>query len=113
VLERRRDVLRVVRATGATVVRITIWRRTSPLAVELVVATANGPAFYLRHRAERLVNVLRARPQYLRIVGPHGGLLMEWGGAANEGFVGAPRSLQACSPVFAWGEWGLVPCPVK
>jgi hypothetical protein len=110
---RRRSVLAAVSATGATLVRIRIWRRTSPAAVELVVATNLRPAVYLRHRAVRLVNALRSRPIYVKVVDRRGSSFFEWGGAANEGFVGVPPALQSCSPVSAWGEWGRLPCPVK
>lgn len=88
VLALRRHLLRAIHRTGATLVRLRIWRRTSPPASELVIATNLRPAVYLRHRASRLVNADHARPFYLRIVNRHGGLILEWGGAANEGFVG-------------------------
>jgi hypothetical protein len=101
-----------VHDSGATVVRLTIWPGTSPAAVELVVATNVRPAVYLRHRAKRFLGLLK-RPDYFKVVDARGSMIVDWGGAANEGFVGAPPTLQACAPVYAWGLWAKTPCPVK
>ena len=109
----REHVLAVVSTTGATVVRMRIRRRTSPPAVELVIATDVRPAVFLRHRAIRFVRALQ-RPSYLRVVDTRGTSFFEWGGADGfGGFVGVPPRLQSCSPVSAWGLWGETPCPAK
>jgi hypothetical protein len=108
----RHRVLSVATATDATLVRIRIWRRTSPLAVELVVATNVDPAVYLRHRAELLVRVLAGRADYVKVVDGHGASFFDTGGVANEGFVGTPPALEGCSPVKNWGPTPP-PCPVK
>jgi hypothetical protein len=108
----RRQVAQMLRATGVTLVRGTIWPRTSPPAVELVVATRTAPAIFVHRRFMGLLTRL-TRPDYLRVVDAHGSEAFEWGGAANEGFVGSSPALEGCT-VGMHSEAQLQPpaCPV-
>ena len=111
-LQLRRRALSIIGETGAIPIRIKIWRRTSPAAVELVAATRMNPAAYLRHRAVKFVDAFRW-PVYVKIVNGRGSYIFEWGGAANGGFVGAPPALENCSPVMNWGGFHYPPCPSR
>src|SRR4051812_38954465 len=62
----RVEVARMLKAAGVTLVRIKIWPRTSPPAVELVVATNTDSAIFVHHRFMHLVGM--ARPYYVRVV---------------------------------------------
>ena len=111
-LELRGQALAIIGKTGATPIRIKIWRNTSPAALEVVAATRMNPAEYLRHRAVKLVDAF-SRPVFVKIVGPSGSKIFEWGGAANTGFVGTPPGLDNCSPVLHLGLVRTPPCPVR
>jgi hypothetical protein len=110
--ELRSRALAIIGKTGATPIRIKVWRNTRPAAVEVVAATRMNPAEYLRHRAVTFVDAF-SPPVFIKIVGPHGSKIFEWGGAGNTGFVGTPRGLDNCSPVLHWGLVGTAPCPVR
>ena len=76
------------------------------------MATNVDPAVYLRHRAVKIVNLLATKsPDYVKVVDGQGSLIWEWGGVANEGFVGRPPALRGCGPVYDWGNTPP-PCPV-
>jgi hypothetical protein len=112
VLAARDKVMRVVNATGATLVRLKIWPRTSPPAVELVVATPTDSAIFVRQRFRHLFDLVG--PDYVRVVDAHGAMTFVWGGAGNEGFVGSAPALAGC----IWGLHGdatvrTPACPVK
>ena len=65
----RRRALEITRATGAVPIRVKVWSRTTPAAVEIVAGTTMDPAEYLRHRAKKWINAF-PRPVFVRIVGP-------------------------------------------
>jgi hypothetical protein len=108
----RRKVVRAVRRSGATVLRIRVWRRAAPMSVEVVLATAMSPATYLRDRLEGLVGLLAHGNPYVKVVGPRGSRLFEWYYSPGQGMVGVPHALQMCSPVSA--SWmNPEPCPAS
>jgi hypothetical protein len=111
VLATRNDVIRVVNATGATLVRLKIWPRTSPPAVELVVATNTDSAIFVRSRFRHFFDL--NRPDYVRVVDARGSETFEWGGAGNEGFVGSSPALAGCIATLHWDIARTPPCPVK
>jgi hypothetical protein len=108
--ERRLDrkVTRVAGRTGATIVRMKIWPRFGE--VELVLATAANPAFYLKHQLPPLVSALDRGDPYVKVVNSRGSSIFEWYYLAGQGMVGVPRRLQSCSPVANWGD-PPPPCP--
>jgi hypothetical protein len=109
----RKQVLSVAAATGATVVRIRIWRRISPAAVEVVLGTRLRPAVYLRHRATQL-NSLDRWPHFVEVVDPRGQYILRESWGANEGSVGVRPDLWQCSPFRPITLLGNPPpCPVK
>jgi hypothetical protein len=109
----RRRALEIARATGAVPIRVKVWSRTAPAAVEIVAGTTTDPAEYLRHRAKKWINAF-PRPVFVRIVGPTGARIFEWGGVGNEGFVGTAPGLDNCSPVLHSGlQVRTPPCPVR
>lgn len=108
----RRQVANMLNGTGVTLVRIKIWPRTSPPAVEMVVATKTASAIFVRHRFMGLVGL--QRPNYVRVVDARGSMTFEWGGAANEGFVGSAPALAGCIATLHWGpEVAPPPCPAE
>lgn len=109
----RKRVLSVAAATDATVVRIRIWRRTSPAALEVVLATHVRPAVYLLHRSQQLLN-LSQWPHYIKVVDPSGTYFLQESRAANEGSVGVRPDLWRCSPFQPVTLLAKAPpCPVK
>jgi hypothetical protein len=113
VLTRRSEVVRLLNATGAALVRLKIWPRTSPPAVELVATTSLNPAVFLRHHAMDILTALAARPDFVKVVDARGSEVFEWGGASNEGFVGVPPALYYCQPVGTGMPPPYRPCPAK
>ena len=109
----RRKVVRITNQTGATLLRIRIWRKASPVAVEVALATAIDPAFYLRHRLGRLVTSLGGHATYVKVVDPRGSRIFEWYERPGEGMVGVSNALMMCSPVQAIGAVNPPPCPAK
>jgi hypothetical protein len=109
---RLREVKRALDATGATLVRITIWPRTSPPAVELVVATRTASAIFVGRRFTQFLAL--GRPDYLKVVDAHGSEAFLWGGAGNEGFVGSAPALAGCIEGMHGGAsvHPPPPCPV-
>jgi hypothetical protein len=113
VVKLRKRVLSLAAATGATVVRIRIWRRTSPAAAEVVFATRLRPAVYLRHRAKQLLS-LSLWPHWVEVVDPSGKYFLEESWAGNEGSVGVRPDLWQCSPFQPVTLLAPPPpCPVK
>lgn len=112
----RHKVLSYVTASGASVVRLTVWRTSAPPSVELVVATALPPAAYLRHRLNRLLREIPGEYHFVQVVNRRGKSIFENSFLTRdghfEGMVGVPRRLQMCSPVSA--SWmNPLPCPAK
>jgi hypothetical protein len=111
-LQLRQQVVRAVRGTGATILRIKVWRKASPSAVEVVLVTAISPATYLRHRLGRPVSLLAHGDPYVKVVDSRGSRIFEWYYLPGQGMVGVPRALQMCSPVSA--SWMNPPlCPAS
>lgn len=113
IVARRREVAQALAATGATLVRLKVWRRMTPPAVELVVATSTDSAIFAGRRFMRLVAI--RRPDYVRVVDAHGSMTFVWGGAGNEGFVGSAPALAGCIAGMHGGLAGASPprCPVR
>ena len=111
-IQLRQKVVRTVRRSGASLVRLKVWRRAAPNAVEVVLTTAVNPAIYLRHRLESLVSLLAHGDPYVKVVDSRGSRIFEWYYLPHQGMVGVPPALQLCSPVSA--SWlNPKPCPAS
>ncbi len=107
----RQRLERAVTAGSGAVVRLSFLWISGP-APDLVIATAD-PARYLKHGLPRVVRVLRSvYALYAAVVDRHGGRVLEWSQADNEGSVFVKHGLERCSPVVALGWPSNLPaCP--
>jgi hypothetical protein len=112
VLLERRQVSAHAAASGATVVRLKIWRTTAPPAPEVVVATAMRPAVYLRHHLNVLFSGFHGRYYFVEVVDRRGRKITEAAYTTREGTYYIRPRLYNCG-VVTTGFPSTVPCPVN
>ena len=115
----RREIERHVALSGATLVRLRIWRTpTISPSVELVVATAAAPAVFLKNDLQALNGGIHARYRFVEIVDRHGRKYSQeftWrivkGGLIDGGRDYMKPRLRGCIPFVGWGSDPFPPCP--
>lgn len=103
-----------VAASGATVVRLRLWRTTAPPSVELVVATAIPAAVYLKYRMLQLFAGINSHYMFLEVVDRHGSKIIQFVLRYGHGTVYIRPGLEGCSPGLVLGlATNPPPCPAK
>lgn len=111
---RRRAVAAAVSASGARLVRLRVWRTSSPPPVELVVKIDSSPAAYLRHDVLALLDTIAGNDAYLKVVDTRGARILEWATLPGNWTTIVPPALRACSPLQ--GDLAVInqrPCPAS
>jgi hypothetical protein len=101
--------------SGATVIRIKLWRASERPPLDLVVATATPAAVYLRHHLKELLQGIRSSYMVLDVVDQHAARILEVSYRARTnklmGSLYVRPGLAGCSPIQSWGS--TPPCPVN
>jgi hypothetical protein len=111
-LRTRRAVRSRVAASGATVVRLRVWRTTSPPSIELVAATAIPAAVYLKHRMLHLVDGINRPPMFIEVVDSHGARIIEDAMQSRQDTLYIRGGLAGCYGVLG-PPHKIQPCPAK